>query len=502
MADVLSIFGTGDMRALRQYARSRDPVAFERLVHRYQGMVLATCRRVLGSESDAQDAAQETFLTLARHAGDVRSNAAAWLHACAVRHSLDLIRKRSARDNAEEAAARTEAVPAVEPTWRDVESRLDEALSRLEPADRELILMRFLAGRPQRELAAESGVSEGTMSRRLTRALDRLRDQLGACGCVLGASLPRVLEEAPAISVGHEATGSFVKAGLSCLGQGAAAGAGVKVAAVVLLGALTVTGGAALVGMMTGMHSVFASAEPPPQGMRLASIRQDGVPAMELSSDGTTMTLVMNRPTPKSGKIVFTVLSAGPDAKAGEYKVKVESAELEQPDLFKEQVGKVFSMHAECKRDWLTLKIKVPENGAEQLVVWSGIRGVNLPAPKAVAGAVAPEIAGAWLQAQNWDFRMDDAMLGVWDGRQAMHTFKILNSSREGDIIRAEVICNKSEDPAMIGKRMKMLMRRTEAGCDLAVHEPMSPRLQEYPSGFDPEPGEGVIVMRYRKEEP
>ncbi|MEO1535727.1 MAG: sigma factor [Planctomycetota bacterium] len=64
-----------DLEAVRAFAASRDPRAFEVLLERYQRMVLATCLRVLGDRGHAEDATQETFLKLARHAGEITSNA-------------------------------------------------------------------------------------------------------------------------------------------------------------------------------------------------------------------------------------------------------------------------------------------------------------------------------------------------------------------------------------------------------------------------------------------
>ena len=47
-----------DAAAVRLFAEHGDPRAFELLARRYGAMVLATCRRVLVNESDAEDAAQ------------------------------------------------------------------------------------------------------------------------------------------------------------------------------------------------------------------------------------------------------------------------------------------------------------------------------------------------------------------------------------------------------------------------------------------------------------
>src|SRR5262245_63147399 len=79
--------GVDDADLLLRFAEQRDEAAFELLVWRHGGMVLATCRRILGRSADADDAFQVTFLTLARRAGSIRTAAAlpGWLHPVACR---------------------------------------------------------------------------------------------------------------------------------------------------------------------------------------------------------------------------------------------------------------------------------------------------------------------------------------------------------------------------------------------------------------------------------
>ena len=63
-----------DIEDLRAYQGARDAESFRRLVLRYQGMVYATCCRALGDLPEAEDAAQETFLKLARSTGSITGN--------------------------------------------------------------------------------------------------------------------------------------------------------------------------------------------------------------------------------------------------------------------------------------------------------------------------------------------------------------------------------------------------------------------------------------------
>ena len=55
---------------------------------------------------------------------------------------------------------------------------LRSAMSRLDPADRELIALRYVAGFDSNELAIATGMKPGTVRQRLRRILDRLREDL------------------------------------------------------------------------------------------------------------------------------------------------------------------------------------------------------------------------------------------------------------------------------------------------------------------------------------
>src|SRR5437763_16889399 len=82
--------GLTDAELLQRFARGRDEAAFELLLWRHGGMVLASCRRVLGDAQDAEDAFQATFLALARQAGSIAQGEAlaGWLHRVATRVAL------------------------------------------------------------------------------------------------------------------------------------------------------------------------------------------------------------------------------------------------------------------------------------------------------------------------------------------------------------------------------------------------------------------------------
>lgn len=220
-----------------------DPLAAA--ISQHADMVYATCRRVLGSEAEAADVAQETFFQFLKQAGRIRGTAGGWLHQVATRRSIDLIRQSASRRRREEAYA-SESSPVAD-TWREVEPLVDEALEALDPEAREILVLHHLQGRSMSEIAAAKGISQPTVSRRIASALEELREILRGKGVLvaagtLGSLLTGALEAAPAtlmqalgkMALAHTAAGATATAAGSWLGGGG------KLAAIVAGGAMLV----------------------------------------------------------------------------------------------------------------------------------------------------------------------------------------------------------------------------------------------------------------------
>lgn len=188
---------------LAQYDQNGSEAAFSQIVARHQALVYGTCRREIGSEALAEDAAQVVFLLLARNARKLRTrqSLAGWLYQTAVFVSKNTRKQEARRLRKEEAAMQEvisqQAMP--EPAGSSIEPLLNGALSSLKPADRDAVLLHFLEGHTLTETGVLLGVSEDAARMRCARALDKLRRWLAAQGTtVSGLALAGFLTAEPA----------------------------------------------------------------------------------------------------------------------------------------------------------------------------------------------------------------------------------------------------------------------------------------------------------------
>src|SRR5262245_51050834 len=81
-------------------AKAGDHAAFEQLIDCYQRKVLSIAWRMLGSQEDARDAAQEVFLRVYKYLSGFRAEQdfAGWLYRIVVNVCRDQIRKRGSAD--------------------------------------------------------------------------------------------------------------------------------------------------------------------------------------------------------------------------------------------------------------------------------------------------------------------------------------------------------------------------------------------------------------------
>lgn len=153
-----------DLQHLQRYATTGDAHAFRELVQAHGAMVHATALRVTRDAAAAQDVAQETFLELARKAGGITQSVGAWLHRVAWNRACDAVRRESTRKRVEEAMAEAWHTDR-EAAWADIEPHVDASLNELPNELREVLVLYFLEGRTQAEVARHLGKNQATVSR-------------------------------------------------------------------------------------------------------------------------------------------------------------------------------------------------------------------------------------------------------------------------------------------------------------------------------------------------
>jgi len=243
---------------LRRFAQSRDALAFRELVDEHKNMVFAACRRVLGNQADAEDAAQVCFLKLAEAAGRLKAPISGWLHTVAVRSSIDILRSETARKLRERSVAAPD-IATIDARWADVEADVDAALESLPKRLRLPIVLYFLEGLTQEQVAATLGIARCTVATRLERGLEVLRRRLKRAGIV-----------APAVALAAMLSANAAEAApaalTTTLGKVALAGtAGAKVAAATggTLVTLKTAVAIAVVAAGTGAVVVHQATRPP-----------------------------------------------------------------------------------------------------------------------------------------------------------------------------------------------------------------------------------------------
>ena len=172
-----------DSELLQAFVERRDEDAFRRLVERYVGVVYGAARRQVHDAHLAEDVTQAVFVMLAAKAPSIDPRVlGGWLVKAARYAAQASARSEIRRKQREQRAAMMRSESAQEESAAAVidapEAHLDEGLSRLGEKDRTAITLRYLQNKPVREVAAAMGVSEDAASKRLSRAVAKLREFL------------------------------------------------------------------------------------------------------------------------------------------------------------------------------------------------------------------------------------------------------------------------------------------------------------------------------------
>ena len=156
-------------------ARLGDRSAYGELVRRYERAVIATGWSMLGDFHAAQDLAQDAFVAAYQQLATLRDSASfgTWVLKIAQRKALRL-RKQAATNRSE--TSFMDGFPAAsEPAANELREELMRAVGRLPEHERIVVVLRHLDGNSIDAVAKLTGQGVGTVTKQLSRAMQRLR---------------------------------------------------------------------------------------------------------------------------------------------------------------------------------------------------------------------------------------------------------------------------------------------------------------------------------------
>jgi RNA polymerase sigma-70 factor, ECF subfamily len=185
---------------LIEACRTGEASAFDVLVGRWEDKIRGACWRVLGSEEEARDVAQEAFLKAYRGLAGFKQEArfSSWLYQIAVNLCRDRLRRRRthAAVSLEELEASgpvlVEGRPGAQEVLiqEDLASLVRRAIAALPPEQREVVILKEYQGLTFLEIAQALEVPVSTVKTRLYRGLGLLKLRLERQGISGAAPVP------------------------------------------------------------------------------------------------------------------------------------------------------------------------------------------------------------------------------------------------------------------------------------------------------------------------
>jgi RNA polymerase sigma factor (sigma-70 family) len=271
-----------DASLLREYAEHGKESAFADLVARHTNLVYSAALRQVDSPDQAAEVAQQVFIGLARGAQTLSrklaedASLAGWVCRSARNLSLNLRRDEFRRHSRErQVMAQLDSAPETLPDWEKLRPSLDEAMAELSEADYDAIVLRYYQKQDLRSVGQALGLSDDAAQKRVSRAVDRLRESFAKRGVTISAAGLVALVSANAVQA--------APAGLAAAFSAAALLAGVAATTTVAATATTATTAAKTFVMTTFQKAALvilatAAVGTGVYGIRHAALRRDPAP--------------------------------------------------------------------------------------------------------------------------------------------------------------------------------------------------------------------------------
>ncbi len=180
-----------DQELLCDYVKRQSETAFTELVRRHVDLVYSAALRMVCDSHLAKDVTQGAFVALARNARQLtdRPILSGWLHRTAQNLAANVVRSEVRRRNREQEAVAMNLLPGNEPDaiWEQIAPHLDAALGELNEAERDALMLRYFERKSAREIAGLLGTSEDAAQKRVSRAVEHLREVFSKRRVTIGA---------------------------------------------------------------------------------------------------------------------------------------------------------------------------------------------------------------------------------------------------------------------------------------------------------------------------
>jgi len=274
-----------DAQLLREYASDGVEAAFTEIIARHTNLVYSAALRQVNSQDIAAEVAQCVFVGLARGAQSLSqrlaedASLAGWLCRSTRNVSLNL-RRNEFRRHSRERLAMEDLNPNSEtaPDWERLRSMLDEAMSELDESDYDALVMRFFRNQDLRSVGRALGVSDDTAQKRVSRALEKLRDRLTRHGITTTAAALSIVLAANAVQAAPVGLAAAISTAAALAGTAVTTSTAIAItkhiAMTTIQKALVTTALAAAVG--TGIYEAHRASQLQDQAQAL-SLRQNAL---------------------------------------------------------------------------------------------------------------------------------------------------------------------------------------------------------------------------------
>jgi RNA polymerase sigma factor (sigma-70 family) len=194
---------SSDQQLLREYTERRVESAFTELVRRHIDFVYSAARRMVHDAHLAEDVTQAVFVTLAKNARQLMGCRAleGWLHGTTRNLAGKAVRTEVRRRTHEQEAAIMNEIlsTGAGASWEHVAPYLDDALGELSEPERDALLLRYFKNQDFRTVGATLGISDDAAQKRVSRAVEQLREFFAKRGVAVGAGGLVILISANAV---------------------------------------------------------------------------------------------------------------------------------------------------------------------------------------------------------------------------------------------------------------------------------------------------------------